>query len=624
MPNSFEGRLPRPGRSSLLAISALIVIAASVIAAAEITSSNQSSFVTNHSSSTTTAVSSATTSSRLQSETLNGSTSPSSSNMANYTSFENSSTTTTETTLTSTAMTTSTFTPCLQGNATMPPPPCHFGDVFTSLVFSSGELRGPTSGISQYTSDFLATNQTGIGLDCGDMSGGGESYPIFTNQETMTCYAVYPTTDPYDETPLDTVSFNISQVGSSAFDFDVASLNVPNGVSLPTDFNWSLGGGKFLEGKIGEVVQQNYTGPQTNFSVSLSFTVDSKNVSGTLFDQEWSLTNNFTIFLYLPGMQVTTTSSGSNTVTSNESSWRATTNYPQEFADGSCVQSSGYAYCIAGDGNVSGSNATYYAEVSSDGLGEWQSTTPYPLNDTNLHCVTYGGFVYCIGGDDAAPSDTNATYYARLSSSGVGAWKETTSYPMNCGTNFTGTCFVGSCTSISNYVYCMSGNTNAVYYANMTSNGLGQWQRSPYDYPVSIYYSMSCTSGGGWIICIGGYGPSGVSNGVYYAPFSNGQIGPWSQGPAYPLWVASAACAYNTGIIECVGGENASGYSSNQTYYSTVSSSGLGNWSAGSDYPSAVSDQSCFAAKAEIFCVGGLDFSPGLSSLVEVYYSSSP
>ena len=39
------------------------------------------------------------------------------------------------------------------------------------------------------------------------------------------------------------------------------SLNVPNGGSPPTDVNWSLGGGKFLEGKIGEVMQQNYTGP---------------------------------------------------------------------------------------------------------------------------------------------------------------------------------------------------------------------------------------------------------------------------------------------------------------------------------------------------------------------------
>ncbi len=493
----------------------------------------------------------------------------------------------------------------------MPPPPCHFGGVFTSLVFSSGQLSGPSAGISQYTSDFLAGNQTGIGLDCGDMSGGGESYPIFTNQNTMTCYAVYPATDPYNEMPLDTVSFNITQVGSSTFDFDVVSLNVPNGGSPPTDVNWSLGGGKFLEGKIGEVMQQNYTGPQTNFSISLSFAIDSKNVSGTMFTQKWSLTNNFTVFLYLPEI----TYPGPNPVVSNGILWNATTTYPQEFADGSCVQSSGYVYCIAGIGNESGSNATYYAEVTSSGLGEWQSTTPYPLNDTDLQCVTYGGFVYCIGGDDAAPSDTNATYYAPISSSGVGVWKETTSYPMN---------FVGSCASISDYVYCISGNDNSVYYATMTSNGLGQWRLSPYNYPVSIYYSMPCTSGGGWIICVGGYGPNGVTNAVYYAPFSNGQIGPWSQGPAYPWAVASAACAYNTGIIECVGGENASGYSLNQTYYSLVSSSGLGNWSAGSDYPSAVSDQSCFTAKAEIFCVGGLDFSPGLSSLTEVYYSPFP
>ena len=52
-------------------------------------------------------------------------------------------------------------------------------------------------------------------VDCGDMSGGGGSFGnSIEDYNTMTCYAVYPTTNPYAEMPLDTVSFNITQVGS--------------------------------------------------------------------------------------------------------------------------------------------------------------------------------------------------------------------------------------------------------------------------------------------------------------------------------------------------------------------------------------------------------------------------
>jgi hypothetical protein len=435
------------------------------------------------------------------------------------------------------------------------------------------------------------------------MSSGGTGGNEFT---TITCYAVYPTASPYKEMPLDTVSFNLTQVSSSDYNFEVASVNVSTGVSSPTMVNWSFNGGKSQVGKIGEIVQENYTGPQTNFSVSVSFMISSENNPREILTQGWSLTNNFTIFLFLPQI----TYPPPNPVVSNGILWDATTTYPQNFADGSCVTNSGYVYCVTGDDY---SNAVYYAKISASGLALWQITTPYPLNETHIQCVTYSSFVYCIG------SDSNATYYAQISSSGVGSWIETTSYPMNCS----GGCFVGAGTSISDYVFCMSGavNQQAVYFTNMTSGGLGQWQRSAYDYPVAIAYNMACTSGGSRIYCIGGYP---FTNEVYYTTFSNGQIGPWSRGPAYPWAVASAACAYYAGVIECVGGQNASGYSLNQVYYSSVNSSGLGNWSDGSDYPSSVSDQTCFAGSDEIFCVGGLDFSPGLSFLDEVSYSLFP
>jgi len=68
----------------------------------------------------------------------------------------------------------------------------------------------------------------------------------------------------------------------------------------------------------------------------------------------------------------------------------------------------------------------YYALLSSGGVGAWTQTTSYPVDVSSQSCVVNSGYVYCIGG-------SNAVYYAPLSSSGVGAWTQTMSYPGSAG-----------------------------------------------------------------------------------------------------------------------------------------------------------------------------------------------
>ncbi|MGC9157334.1 MAG: hypothetical protein ACP5GD_04090, partial [Candidatus Micrarchaeia archaeon] len=65
--------------------------------------------------------------------------------------------------------------------------------------------------------------------------------------------------------------------------------------------------------------------------------------------------------------------------------------------------------------------------VSSTGIGPWKSTTSYPLQIFELGCSIYNGYIYCVG---SCLSPYTQVYYAPVSSTGVGPWKSTTSYPV--------------------------------------------------------------------------------------------------------------------------------------------------------------------------------------------------
>src|SRR2546427_283265 len=215
------------------------------------------------------------------------------------------------------------------------------------------------------------------------------------------------------------------------------------------------------------------------------------------------------------------------------SSWSSTTNYPIGIEFPSCVMSSGFVYCIAGEnttalpgGGVQGTinSAVYFAPLSSSGVGSWSPTTSYPTGIVFQSCVVNSGFVYCIGGDMAngfgtANGFTNVVYFAPLSSSGVGSWSSGTSYPLNV---ISPSCVVGS-----GFAYCIGGDTathspfggtftgftSAVYFASLSSSGVGS-SASTTSYPTVIY-TQSCALDSGYVYCIGGSknscGPLGTS-----------------------------------------------------------------------------------------------------------------
>jgi len=156
-----------------------------------------------------------------------------------------------------------------------------------------------------------------------------------------------------------------------------------------------------------------------------------------------------------------------------------------------------YIYCVGSP--ASPYNQVYYASVSSTGIGTWQATTSYPVAMLGAGCSIYNGYIYCVG-SDASPR--NQVYYAPVSSTGIGTWQATTSYPVAMA--------YAGCSIYNGYIYCVgTGGASPftqVYYAPVSSTGIGTWQNTT-SYPVAMHdaYCEIPGSGGGFF---GGGGPN--------------------------------------------------------------------------------------------------------------------
>lgn len=260
-----------------------------------------------------------------------------------------------------------------------------------------------------------------------------------------------------------------------------------------------------------------------------------------------------------------------------------TTDYPFAVQDEECFTYSGYVYCVGGDGpnaNTTDSygrtDAVFYARFrrreSASGRPQLPSPTLYlpalhgEWRAHLLHlCHIEGEWLYIrygrllcfavtqrsrnMGSDKSAALCDGGmlshrsirillrerlSYYAPLSSEGIGPWSNTTSIPVKY--------YAGYFTAES-YIYFMG---IPVYFAPASSSGIGPWE-STTNYPNATHPG-SCVSSSVHVYCLGGYGTNsscfaeiGVPN--PYAlhlqntpPFSN----PEFLGPA---WTGSGGCS---------------------------------------------------------------------------------
>jgi hypothetical protein len=293
-------------------------------------------------------------------------------------------------------------------------------------------------------------------------------------------------------------------------------------------------------------------------------------------------------------------------------SWTATANYPEvgEYSPQSCVTWDSYIYCVAGD-------TSDYAPLSSSGVGTWTATTGYPEESymgstgqvTDQSCVAYGGYIYCVGGYIGGGSAYNGVFYATLSSSGIGTWTETTGLGTDDGMSNMG------CVASSGYIYCVGGFSgpgvgegSEVIYAPLSSSGVGTWTTSPNQYPITDG-SPICVTSGGDIYCVGGWaGNEEYTNLAYYAPISSAGVGTWTSTTTYPTY-DGYALSPNTCVVSgdygyCIGGTVGDADNSNAVYYASVSSSGIGTWTATTSYPNG--SETCVTSSGYIYCGGSV------------------
>ena len=204
-------------------------------------------------------------------------------------------------------------------------------------------------------------------------------------------------------------------------------------------------------------------------------------------------------------------------------SWTSTTGFPIPIDTQSCTASSSYIYCVGGNNETDGSNAdstptnsVWYAPLSASGIGKWVLTTAFPSNVYFPSCYASGNDIYCVGGVDDNGNSLGDAYYATISSSGVGAWTSTTQYPV-AGTG-------QACVFASGDLLCVGGQTSgnpsytsAVYYAPISSGGIGAWKQAT-SYPDGV--GTTCTTLSGDIYCVGGFDGSSTME-TYFVEYAS-------------------------------------------------------------------------------------------------------
>lgn len=266
--------------------------------------------------------------------------------------------------------------------------------------------------------------------------------------------------------------------------------------------------------------------------------------------------------------------------------WKNTTNYPVGMDDQGCSIYNNYIYCVGTNATVA-ANESYYAQISSSGIGNWTATTPYPVPFWYGGCSAYRGYLYCVG-DWKLPS--NQSYYAPISSSGIGNWVKTTSYPAplywgGCSINKGYIYCIGggaekhAPTALDDDITTNPNQTDT-FFAPISSSGIGNWTATtPYPFPFTL---EGCPIYNDYIYCIGGV--KADDRIAFYAHVSSNGIGAWIRTTEYPVGMIQGGCVIHAGYIYCIGSRDSSS-TGNQTWYAPVSSNGIGNWTAANPFP---------------------------------------
>lgn len=256
-----------------------------------------------------------------------------------------------------------------------------------------------------------------------------------------------------------------------------------------------------------------------------------------------------------------------------------------------CVYYSGYAYCGI---SVSGpATSWFYAPFSSTGFGTWTSTTSYSLYTGyggDNQCTVADAYIVCIAFVGTGPGTVGnaVAAYAPLSASGIGTWSMDADPNLAYQAVSGGSCFSAEISSTW-YVSCASqstadGNTYVATFSG--ASGFSAFATTT-KYPDP--YSQSCAVTGTNIYCVGGEVSSAPTANTWYATLSPSGVGTYVAGTAYPLPIRGATCVIFSSTLACAGGVTTGSVFTSDVYTAPISSAGIGTWTASTSYPSAAS-----------------------------------
>lgn len=253
---------------------------------------------------------------------------------------------------------------------------------------------------------------------------------------------------------------------------------------------------------------------------------------------------------------------------------------PPTAAVGAGAVYNGYMYLVGGTAgsNSAGSNAVYYAPLSSQGVGTWQVASSLVSARAHNDAVAYRGYLYTAGGCATMSSgacDTNSgllksVEYAPIYASGsLGPWQVANAMNESNGRISPHIFGHGDYLYVNGGTYCSgaggSCNTKTVYgdlqyakldpagqtigYTGGTSLNTARYYNTATAYNGHIYVTGGCTNnGGGYVSC------TGTSSVEYATINSDGTLGSWVSTTSLPAarW-GHAAAAYN-GYLYITGG----------------------------------------------------------------------
>jgi hypothetical protein len=221
--------------------------------------------------------------------------------------------------------------------------------------------------------------------------------------------------------------------------------------------------------------------------------------------------------------------------------WSKTTAYPINVTDGTqCFNQGSLMCCVGGNVGNNLTNNTFCSHLGNSGISAWNKSSNYPTGISKERVAVYGDYVYSIGGvNRTIPyfvnsrtinlyAISNASYYAKINPGGIGNWIKTTDYPFTTRSNGL-TAYKGYLYGVGGLhcIYTGTGQTcstlSEVFYAPISSTGIGNWSTSVHPYPFEVFH-QGCAQTGNIFYCIGGI-QTNINipySDAYYANLSGG------------------------------------------------------------------------------------------------------